>query len=64
VLSGILARAQGYGKDQRRRVLNDALLFATARKHGCAVLTRNVVGFDLLEQLNPSGRVLFYKINA
>lgn len=61
VLSGILARLQGYGKDQRRRSLNDALLFATARKHGCAVLTRNVVDFDLLAQLDRSVRVLFYK---
>jgi hypothetical protein len=41
--------------------LNDALLFATARKHGCVVLTRNVVDFDLLQQLDPSGSILFYK---
>ena len=61
ILSGILARLQGYGKEQRRRILNDALLFASARKHGCAVLTRNVVDFDFLQQLDPSGRVLFYK---
>lgn len=61
ILSGILARLQGYGKDHRRRALNDALLFATARKHGCVVLTRNVVDFDLLQQINPSGSVLFYK---
>ena len=61
VLSGILARLQGYGKDQRRRALNDALLFASARKHGCVVLTRNVVDFDFLEQLEPSGKVLFYR---
>jgi predicted nucleic acid-binding protein len=61
ILSGILARLQGYGKDHRRRAVNDALLFATARKHGCVVLTRNVVDFDLLEQLDPSGSVLFYK---
>ena len=64
ILSGILARVQEYGKDQRRRVLNDALLFATARKYGCAVLTRDVVDFDFLEQLDPSGRVLFYKAGA
>jgi hypothetical protein len=51
----VLARTQGYGKEQRRRVLNDALLFETARKHGCAVLTRNMVDFDLLQQLDPSG---------
>jgi hypothetical protein len=51
-LSGTLARLQGYKSDQRRRVLNDALLFATARKHGCSVLTRNVLDFDFLQQLD------------
>jgi predicted nucleic acid-binding protein len=61
ILSGVLARLQGYGREERRRALNDALLFASARKHGCAVLTRNVADFDLLEQLDPSGKVLFYK---
>jgi predicted nucleic acid-binding protein len=61
VLSGMLARLQGYGKDHRRRLLNDSLLFASARKNGCAVLTRNVVDFDFLQQLDPSGEVLFYK---
>ncbi len=64
VLSGTLARTQGYGREQRRRVLNDALLFATARKYGCAVLSRNVRDFDLLQQLDPSGRVMFYKIGG
>jgi predicted nucleic acid-binding protein len=64
VLSGTLARTQGYGREQRRRVLNDALLFAAARKHGCAVLSRNVRDFDLLQQLDPSGKVLFYKVGA
>jgi predicted nucleic acid-binding protein len=64
VLSGTLARTQGYGTEQRRRVLNDALLFATARKHGCAVLSRNVRDFDLLQQLDPAGKVLFYKTGA
>ena len=61
ILSGVLARLQGYGRDHRRRALNDALLFATARKHGCIVLTRNVIAFDLLAQLDPFGSVLFYK---
>jgi predicted nucleic acid-binding protein len=61
ILSGALARLQGYGKDQRRRILNDALLFASARKYGCVVLTRNLTDFDFLQQLDPSGRVLFYK---
>jgi predicted nucleic acid-binding protein len=61
ILSGTIARLQGYKRDQRRRVLNDALLFATARKHGCSVLTRNVLDFDFLQQLDPSGKVLFYR---
>jgi len=61
ILSGTLARLQGYKSGQRRRVLNDALLFATARKHGCSVLTRNVLDFDFLQQLDPSGKVLFYR---
>ncbi|HEX7361479.1 MAG TPA: PIN domain-containing protein [Bryobacteraceae bacterium] len=62
LLAGILARLQGYNKQDSRRVLNDALLFATARKHGCTVLTRNIKDFDFLQQLEPSGRILFYKI--
>lgn len=61
ILSGTLARLQGIAKDQRRRILNDALLFASARKYGCVVLTSNLADFDLLQQLDPSGRVLFYK---
>jgi predicted nucleic acid-binding protein len=64
VLSGTLARTQSYGTEQRRRVLNDALLFATARKYGCALLSRNVRDFDLLQQLDPSGKVMFYKIGT
>jgi len=61
VLSGMLARLQQYSPDQRRHVLNDALIFCTARRHGCAVLTRNVADFDLLQQLDPSTEVLFYE---
>jgi predicted nucleic acid-binding protein len=61
ILSGTLARLQGYKSDQRCRVLNDDLLFATARKHGCSVLSRNRRAFDFLQQLDPSGKVLFYR---
>jgi predicted nucleic acid-binding protein len=61
VLSGVLTRLQGYGRVERRRVLNDALIFATARKHGMTVLTRNTDDFDFLQQLEPSGRVVFYE---
>ena len=62
ILSGILARLQDYGKDHRRRILNDALLYVSARRSGCTVLTRNTSDFDFLQQLDPAGRVLFYRI--
>lgn len=60
MLAGLLARLQHYGKPERRKALNDALIFLTARKHGCAVLTRNVSEFDLLHQLEPKGHAIFY----
>jgi predicted nucleic acid-binding protein len=62
LLAGILARLQGYGAGDRNRVLSDALLFCTARKHGLTVLSRNLKDFDLLQQLDPSGRVVFYRL--
>ena len=62
ILTGTIARLQRVAKPDRRRILNDALIFATARKHGHTVLTRNVVDFDFLQQLDPSGRVVFYKV--
>lgn len=61
VLSSTLARLQDYGKEQRWRTFLDALLFATARKSGLTLITRNVKDFDLLQQLEPSGRVMFYQ---
>lgn len=61
MLSGLLARLQGYDSNHRRQVLNDALIFCSALKHGCTVLTRNTRDFDLLQQVMPAGRVLFYK---
>jgi predicted nucleic acid-binding protein len=63
ILTGTIARIQGTSKADRRRILNDALIFATARKHGHTVLTRNIVDFDLLQQLDPAGRVLFYRLD-
>src|SRR5258708_19130977 len=60
LLSGILARLRGFDKDQRRRLMNDALLVLTARRHGCTLLTRNVSDFDLLQQLEPAGGGVFF----
>jgi predicted nucleic acid-binding protein len=61
VLAGLLVRLQGYGRRERRKALNDALIFLTAAKNGCAVLTRNLADFDLLMQLDPRGRAIFYQ---
>ena len=60
ILAGLLARLQNYGKSERRRALNHALLFLSAAKHGCSVLTRNISDFDLLMQLAPYGKSIFY----
>lgn len=61
ILAGLLARLQHFGKDERHKALNDALIFLTAMKHGCTVLTRNISDFDLLSQLLPNGYALFYE---
>jgi predicted nucleic acid-binding protein len=60
-MTGILSRLQGYSDGDRQRLLNDALIFCTARKHGLTVLTRNIGDFDLLQQLDSTGNVLFYE---
>jgi predicted nucleic acid-binding protein len=60
ILAGVLMRVGGYGRDRQQACLNDALLFLQARKHGHAVLTRNDAEFDLLSQILPEGRVLYY----
>jgi predicted nucleic acid-binding protein len=62
VLAGLLARLQGYGKNERRKALNDALIFLTAAKYGCTVLTRNLSEFDLLMQLDARGQAIFYDL--
>lgn len=61
LLSGILCRLQGYEKDGRLRALQDCVLFLQAQKLGLVALTANVSDYDILLQLVPSGRVLFYR---
>jgi predicted nucleic acid-binding protein len=60
ILCGVLARFQNYDPPSRMRALHDALIFSSARKYGLTVLTRNIGDFDLLQQLEPTGQVLFY----
>jgi hypothetical protein len=61
LLSGILCRLQGYGKDGKLRALQDCVLFLQAQKLGLVVLTANVGDYDILLQLIPAGRALFYR---
>lgn len=49
------------GAGQERKALNDALIYLQARSLGASVLTGNVADFDYLNQLVPSGRVVFYR---
>ena len=60
LLSGILCRLQGYEKDGKLRALLDCVLFLQAQKLGLVVLTTNVSDYDILLQLVPAGRALFY----
>jgi hypothetical protein len=61
LLSGILCRLCGYEKDNRLRALQDCVLFLQAQKLGLVVLTANVGDYDILLQLIPAGRALFYR---
>jgi predicted nucleic acid-binding protein len=61
LLSGILCRLQGYEKDGKLRALQDCVLFLQAQKLGLVVLTANVGDYDILVQLIPAGRALFYR---
>jgi hypothetical protein len=62
IAAGLLARLQGFAPSRTHDLLNDALIFFDARRHGRTVLTRNIADFDLLQQLAPDGQVLFYRI--
>ena len=61
LLSGVLCRLQGYGRDGKLRALQDCVLFLQAQKLGLVVLTANVTDYDVLLQLIPAGRALFYR---
>jgi hypothetical protein len=61
VTAGILARTQSIPKQDRRKFLNDALLFLQAADTGSVMVSRNSRDLDLLLQLKPQARVLLYE---
>jgi hypothetical protein len=61
LLSGMLCRLQGYANARKLRALQDCVLFSQAQRLGFTVLIANIRDFDVLLQLLPAGRVLFYR---
>ena len=60
MVAGTLARTQGFQPHQRKDCLNDALVVLTAAKAGIPVLTANRDDFDLIQQVAPEGRFIYY----
>ena len=60
VMAGILARTQGIPKQDRRKFLNDTLLFLLAADTGAVMISRNYRDLDLLLQMKPQVSVLLY----
>ena len=60
VMAGILARTQAIPMQDRRKFLNDALLFLQAADTGSVLVSRNSRDLDLLLQLKPQAGVLLY----
>ena len=61
ILSGLVFRLGGVQPGQEVAALNDATLYLHALERGYTVLTRNIRDFDFMNQIMPSGRVLFYR---
>lgn len=61
IVTGIVARRMGLAKTELQPMLNDATLFLHALEIGSVFLTRNTTDLDLIQQLVPAGRVLFYR---
>ncbi len=60
VVAGTLARTQGFQPNQRKELLNDALILLRAAKAGLAVLTSDRDHYDLLQQLCPEAGFITY----
>ncbi|ABC23745.1 type II toxin-antitoxin system VapC family toxin [Rhodospirillum rubrum] len=61
ILAGLLFRLGSLPKGREGAAFNDAVLFLHALEKGQTVLTRNLQDFDLMAQIAPAGRVLFYR---
>jgi hypothetical protein len=64
VMAGILARTQTIPKQDRRKFLNDTLLFLQAADAGAVMISRNSRDLDLLLQMKPQVGILLYEKNS
>jgi len=60
LVAGTLARTQNYQRHQWKECLNDTRILLTAAKVGLPVLTANRDEFDLIRQLAPQGRFIYF----
>lgn len=60
VIAGTLARTQAIPKQDRRKFLNDTLLFLQAADTDSVMISRNSRDLDLLLQIKPHAGVLLY----
>lgn len=61
IVSGLIFRSGGFQRGQEVAALNDAVIYLHAIERGYTVLTRNIRDFDFMNQIVPSGQVLFYR---
>src|SRR5262249_26385821 len=61
ILAGLVFRLCGLQPGREVAALNDAIVYLHAMANGQTVLTRNVAEFDVMTQVLPEGRVLFYE---
>ncbi|NYZ14744.1 type II toxin-antitoxin system VapC family toxin [Azospirillum sp. RWY-5-1] len=60
VIAGTLARTQGLQPQQRKDLMNDALIHLMAARAGLPVLTSNRGDFDLIQQMAACGEFFLY----
>lgn len=63
IVSGLVFRLGGFQLGQEVAALNDATIYLHALDRGYTAVTRNICDFDFMNQIIPSGRVLFYRPN-
>lgn len=60
VIAGILARIQGYERENRRALLFVALMVLSSMDAGAVLISRNIRHMDLLLRFRPDALVLLY----